>query len=219
MSDRQHSIRQSFIAGLLALLPLYVTGKVLSFLFAMVDGPAGTRIDLLVSRFVGQPVHIPGLGLLTTLLLVLAIGWLTRMVFFRQLLQRTERAIERVPLVRSVYTASRQIASLFSDEHKTPFSQVVLVEYPMAGRHTIGLVAHLPPGDDPLAEVVVFFPSNHLHLGYPVLLPRKDMLLLDLTVEEAIKFFLSCGVVGGDDLIHRTAKARASSPDGVDRPD
>lgn len=196
------SIRQSFLAGLLALLPLYITWKILAIVFNLVDGPLGGRINALISYLSGMNVQIPGLGLLCTGLIVLAIGWLTRMVFFKRLLTFIELGIERVPVVRSLYNASRQIVVPFTDKQKLPFSEVVLVEYPMVGRHTLGLVAkrHITSDpDDP--RVVVFFPSNHLHLGYPVVLHKDDLTPIDMSVEEAVKFFVSCGVIGDDKLI------------------
>ncbi|MES2642751.1 MAG: DUF502 domain-containing protein [Myxococcota bacterium] len=196
------SIRQSFLAGLLALLPLYITWKILAIVFNLVDGPLGGRINALISYLTGTELNIPGLGLLVTGLIVLAIGWLTRMVFFKNILAVIETGIERVPIVRSLYNASRQIVVPFTDKHALPFSEVVLVEYPMVGRHTLGLVAKRRiTGDPDDPRVVVFFPSNHLHLGYPVVLHRDDLTPIDMSVEEAVKFFVSCGVIGDDKLI------------------
>jgi uncharacterized membrane protein len=197
------SLRQSFLAGLLAILPLFITWKVLSFAFQAVDGVLGPPLNAAVAQMFGSPdLYVHGLGLLSTLLLVLLIGYLTRKVFFKQLLERVELLIDRVPLVRSLYNASRQIVVPFADNAKLPFSQVVLVEYPMPGRYTLGLVAKERVTDDPHDErMVVFFPSNHLHLGYPVLLLRSDVQRIDMTVEEAVKFFVSCGVVGDDRLV------------------
>lgn len=196
------SIRQSFLAGLLALAPLYITWKILAIVFSLVDGPLGGRINQLISYASGTAVQIPGLGLLVTGVIVVGIGWLTRMVFFKRILELIELGIERVPIVRSLYNASRQIVVPFTDKQKLPFSEVVLVEYPMVGRHTLGLVAkrHITTDpDDP--RVVVFFPSNHLHLGYPVVLHKDDLTHIDMSVEEAVKFFVSCGVIGDDKLI------------------
>ena len=195
------SLRQSFLAGLLALLPLFITWKVLSFAFSTVDSLLGDRLNELLQRTTAITVHVPGLGLLATAVIILCIGYLSRKVFFKRALMMIEAAINRVPMVRSLYAASRQIVSPFTDNAKLPFSKVVLVEYPMVGRHTIGLLARERVTDDPDDDrVVVFFPSNHLHLGYPVLLSRKDVTEIDMSVEDAVKFFVSCGVVADDTL-------------------
>lgn len=191
------SLRQSFLAGLLALLPLFITWKVLSFAFTTVDSVLGDRLNAGLQAATASDIHVPGLGLLATALIVLGIGYLSRKVVFKQTLQLVEGLIDRVPLVRSLYAASRQIVVPFTDKTKLPFSKVVLAEYPMVGRQTLGLLAResvtSEPGDD---RVVVFFPSNHLHLGYPVLLARSEVVEIEMTVEDAIKFFVSCGVVG-----------------------
>jgi uncharacterized membrane protein len=201
-TESMKSLRQSFIAGLLALLPLYITGRILLFLFELVDGPLGNRINELFKATLGLSVHIPGLGLIGTLLIVVAVGWLMRMVLFQRVMGWLEEAIGKLPLVRSLYSASRQIVVPFTDQSKLPFSQVVLVEYPMKGRWTLGLVAKAKVTDDPNdPRMVVFFPSNHLHLGYPVMLSRHEVQEIDMTVEEAVKFFVSCGVVGDDRLL------------------
>lgn len=202
VNEASSSLKQSFLAGILALLPLFITWKVLAFTFVSLDGVLGDRLNAWISLAVGQPVHIPGLGVLSTLGLVLLVGWLTRKVFFKRALGALETAIDRVPVVRSLYNASRQIVVPFTDKSKLPFSQVVLVEYPMKGRHTLGLVAKERLTDDPDDDrVVVFFPSNHLHLGYPVVMHRADLLNIDMSVEEAVKFFVSCGVVGDERLV------------------
>lgn len=201
------SIKQSFLAGLLALLPIFITWKILAVVFTMVDGVLGTKLNKLIQATTGITWHIPGLGLLVTLALVVMIGALTRLVFFKRFLESFEAFIERVPVVRSLYNASRQIVVPFTDKAKLPFSEVVLVEYPMVGRHTIGLVAKARVTDDPDDDrVVVFFPSNHLHLGYPVVLHRKDVVVIDMTVEEAVKFFVSCGVIGDDRLVRSNGR-------------
>jgi uncharacterized membrane protein len=196
------SLRQSFIAGLLALLPLYITGRILLFLFEMVDGPLGNRINDMFKNTLGLSVHIPGLGLIGTFLIVVGVGWLMRIVVFQRAMSWLDEGIGRLPLVRSLYSASRQIVVPFTDQSKLPFSQVVLVEYPMKGRWTLGLVAKAKVTDDPNdPRMVVFFPSNHLHLGYPVILSRHEVQEIDMTVEEAVKFFVSCGVVGDERLL------------------
>jgi uncharacterized membrane protein len=190
------------MAGLISLLPLYITSRILLFLFEMVDGPLGNKINNAISYYTGIAVHIPGLGLIGTVGVVLCIGWLTRVVLFREGMRWLEELIAQIPLVRSLYSASRQIVVPFTDGAKLPFSQVVLVEYPMLGRYTLGLLAKDRVSDNPDdPRVVVFFPSNHLHLGYPVILDRKDVQPIDMPVEEAVKFFVSCGIVSTDKLL------------------
>ncbi len=197
-----HWLRQSFLAGLLALLPAFITYQVVSLLFNMVDGVLGDALNQGLRALTRSDIHVPGLGLLVTLLLVVGIGWLMRLVIVKRAHQLFERLVARVPLISSLYSASRQIVVPFTDRSHLPFSKVVLVEYPMAGRYTLGLVAKERVSDEPDDDrMVVFFPSNHLHLGYPVVLSRHAVTVIDMSVEDAIKFFVSCGVVGDDRLV------------------
>lgn len=150
MSSVSSSLRQSFLAGVLVILPIYITWKVMAVVFSMVDGPLGKGINSAIQMLTGTHVHIPGLGVLATLAVVLLAGWLTRKVFFKRLLEGFEALLLRIPFVRSLYNASRQIVSPFTDENsKLPFSKVVLVEYPMKGRFTIGLLAKETVSDEP----------------------------------------------------------------------
>lgn len=192
-----HRLRASFMTGLLVIAPLFITLYVLYFVLTHIDAPLGRLIDEVLQRASGRPaLHVPGLGILATVTIVLCVGWLTRLAFFRYVIANLETLIDRVPLVRSLYNASRQIVTPFTSKESLPFSEVCLVEYPMKGRYTIGMVARQRVSDDPTDDrVVVFFPSNHLHLGYPVVLSRREIEVIEMTVEEAVKFMLSCGVV------------------------
>lgn len=212
------TLKQVFLSGLLALLPIFITWRVLALIFHAVDGPLGARIDALLTflarELPGGPylvpglsnaeglVHVPGLGILATIAIVLGIGWLARLVVFRLVFGWFERTIDLIPGVRTLYHASRQIVTTFTEARNIPFTQVVLAEYPMPGRLTMGLMAkeHVT-GDADDDRVVVFFPSNHLHLGYPVILSRREVQPIDMPVEDAIKFFVSCGVIGDEKLL------------------
>jgi uncharacterized membrane protein len=206
------SLRQSFLAGLLALAPLYITFKILAIVFEMVDKPLGSRINAVIQATTGFDVHIPGLGILATVAVVLLIGWMMRLAMFRWALRAVEAMIDRVPLVRSLYNASRQVVAPFTEKDVLPFSEVCLCEYPMKGRWTLGMIARQRISDDPNDDrVVVFFPSNHLHLGYPVVLSRNEVHVIDMTIEEAVKFFVSCGVVGEHELFRQ--KGQTFRPD------
>ena len=191
------ALRNSFMTGMLVIAPLGITLYILHFVLTHVDAPLGRLINEGLQQATGRPeLHVPGLGILATVTLVLCVGWLTRIAVFRYVIRNLETAIDRVPLVRSLYNASRQIVSPFAGGETLPFSEVCLVEYPMKGRFTIGMVARQRISDDPTDDrVVVFFPSNHLHLGYPVVLSRREIQVIEMTVEEAVKFMLSCGVV------------------------
>jgi uncharacterized membrane protein len=191
------TLRQSFLAGLLVLLPVLVTYKILSFAFVAVDGLFGPTINRILSHTITDwNVYLPGVGILTTLLVVLGIGYFTRYLAFKRIVVWAESGIERIPVARTIYAAVKQLVSPFTGKQALPFTRVVMIEYPMPGRYMLALltreqVEDSRGGADDL--VVVFVPSNHLHLGHPVMVPRSHAHPVDMTPEEAIKYLVSAG--------------------------
>jgi uncharacterized membrane protein len=194
------TLRQSFIAGLLVLLPVLVTYKILAFAFVAVDGLFGPTINRLLSHTIPDwDLYLPGVGIVTTLLVVLGIGWFTRYLAFKRIVAWAEAGIERIPLASTIYKGVKQVVSPFTGKSDAlPFTNVVMIEYPMPGRYSLGLLTcervESGRGDDN-DFVVVFLPSNHLHLGYPVIMARSQVHPIDMTPEEAIKYLVSCGAV------------------------
>ena len=215
MARLAHTLRQSFVAGLLALLPVYVTVRLLLFAFEVLDSALGKGINALLELGIpGWDRYVPGLGLVATVALITAAGWLLRYIVFKRVVHAIDGLLERIPVVRSIHLATRQFIDLLRGAQATPFEQVVLIEYPMPGRFTVGLLArdHVDDGRGGADDlVVVFVPSNHLHLGYPVVLPRGEVRPLDMKVEDAIKFFVSCGVLLNDPM-DLSRKLPAPSP-------
>lgn len=216
MDRAMHTFRQSFVAGLLALLPVYVTVRLLVFAFEVLDGAIGKTLNRGLELLVpGWNLYVPGLGLLATVVLVTLVGWLLRYLVFKRVVSAVEDLLTRIPVVRSVHAASKQFIDLLRGTQSTPFRQVVLIEYPMPGRWTVGLLARdqVDDGRDGADDlVVVFVPSNHLHLGYPVVMPRKEVRPLDMKIEDAIKFFVSCGVLLQDPIVRDGALPPAAPP-------
>ena len=191
--------RGNLVAGLLVLLPIYVTGRILLLLFNVLDGALGPTVNRFIQAAVpGWKLHVPGTGLVFTVILVVLVGWATRYLVFKRLIDWMDLVFAQIPLVRSIYAATRQFIDLLRGGGHTPFQQVVMIEYPMPGCWTMGLLSRssvsTPEGEDS-SRVVVFVPSNHLHLGYPVVLPRESVRPIEMAVEDAVKFFVSCGVL------------------------
>ncbi len=193
------TLRQSFIAGLLVLLPVLITYKILSFAFVAVDGLFGPTINRLLSHTIPDWNHyLPGVGIITTLVFVLGIGWFTRYLAFNRIVGWAEAGIERIPLASTIYKGVKQVVSPFTGgKDALPFTNVVMIEYPMPGRYSLGLLTGERVDTGPSGEdfVVVFLPSNHLHLGYPVIMARSQVHPIDMSPEEAIKYLVSCGAV------------------------
>ncbi len=210
------TLRQSFLAGLLVLLPVLVTYKVLYFAFVAVDGLFGPTINKVLSHTIDDwDYYVPGVGILTTLLVVLGIGYFTRYLAFTRIVAWAESMLERIPIARTIYSAVKQVVTPFAGKQALPFSKVVMIEYPMPGRYMLGLLSNEQVDDgrggaDDL--VVVFVPSNHLHLGHPVMVPRSHAHPMDMTTEEAVKYLVSAGSV----LTHPIDLRRTLQTDAID---
>ena len=192
-------LRRYLVAGLLVWLPLVATYVVLAFSIRLIDRsllllPPSMRPENLI----GFP--IPGLGVILTLLLVLLTGLIVANFFGRKLVGAWESLLSRIPLVRSVYGAVKQItASLFADASQS-FREVVLVEYPRRGLWMLAFVT----GDTPVKFqkkvghdlINIYVPTTpNPTSGFYIMVPPEDIKRLDVPVEAGLKMILSAGVV------------------------
>ena len=189
-------LKRNFLLGLVAILPIYITIRVVLAVFAYLDQSMAPLIQAHL------PVRIPGLGLLVTLVVITLAGFMMRFVLFRKLGERTERLIDTIPGVRSVYSAVKQVVKplVGGDEHRA-FKEVVTFEWPGNGVWVMGFVVrddvpteHRAPDD----EILVFLPTNHLHLGWVLALRRARLHPIDISIEDAIRTQLSLGVAAPD---------------------
>lgn len=192
-------IRRYFVAGLLVWLPLVATYLVLRFAINLIDRsllllPAQYRPENLIGY------EVPGLGVILTLLLVFITGLVVANFFGRRIIHAWESLLSRIPLVRSIYGAIKQVtASLFSDA-STSFREVVLVEYPRRGLWMLAFVT----GDTPklfqekvgqsLTNIYVPTTPNPTS-GFYLMVPPEDIKRLNIPVEVGLKMILSAGVV------------------------
>lgn len=193
----RHRVRTYFLAGLLALIPLIVTIGILSWLFNVLDGFLGPYIY----DWLGRPM--PGLGLIATIALVFAIGIVTTNIIGRRLMGAVDEALHRIPLVRSIYSMTKQVSDSLLQARTVAFQQVVLIEYPRRGLYQIGFVTGMIEG--PLQEqlaaragerlINVFVPATPNPMaGYLVLLPERDVHVLGISVQDGLKLVISGGL-------------------------
>ena len=132
--------RRILIGGLLILAPLALTVFVLVQVFRWMDGIFAPLIDHVLAEILQDDVHIPGLGLLLTFLLVLLLGWLSTNMVGRQVLRLFEALVRRIPVAKSIYGSTKGILEAVSHDQTEAFKQMVLVEYPKANIFAIGFV-------------------------------------------------------------------------------
>lgn len=186
-------IRRIFLYGLVVSLPALITVYVLVFTFNIIDSVLGGFFQLF-----GRA--IPGLGFLVTITLIFIVGLGATNVFGSKLIKLVEVAFARLPLVKPIYTAIQQIITAFSAQRKNVFESVAMLEYPRKGIYALGFVTGSGAGEvqektarDVLA---VFLPTTpNPTSGFLLLVPREDVVPLDMTVEEGLKLIISGGVV------------------------
>lgn len=187
-------IRQTFLAGLLALVPATLTVAVLVWLFRWLDGLLGPALTRLAGR------QIPGLGLVATVILVFLLGLVSRNVIGRRLVTATERVVQRVPVVRTLYGSTKEVVSSLADRPAQGFKSVVLFEYPRRGLWSVGFVTGSvrPQAVDLSAEdlVTIFVPTAPIPTtGFLILVPRADVREISITVEQAVRLMMSGGIL------------------------
>jgi len=192
------TLRRYFVAGLLVWIPLGITLWVLELLVDLMD----QSLLLLPERLRSEALfgfHVPGLGIILTLLIVISTGALAANFFGRQLLALGHDLLTRIPIVRSIYGGVKQISdTLFSPEGKA-FRRAVLVRYPHQGAWTVALVTGNPEHEvaDILGreQVSVFVPTTpNITAGFFLIVPRSETIELDMTVDAALKYIISMGV-------------------------
>ena len=192
------TLRRYLIAGLLVWIPLGITLWVLKILADIMDQslllvPESFRTEALFG------FHVPGLGIILTLAIVLTTGALAANFFGQKLLELGHDLLSRIPIVRSIYGGVKQISdTLFSPEGKA-FRRAVLVRYPHAGMWTVALVTGTPEHEvgDILGreQISVFVPTTpNITSGFFLIVARSDTIELEMSVDDALKYIISMGV-------------------------
>jgi|TARA_Y100000817_G_scaffold303913_1_gene286356 uncharacterized membrane protein len=193
------TLRKYIIAGLLVWLPFAATIVIVKFLIDLMD----KTVLLLPPDW--QPANllgfsIPGFGVIIALSILLLTGMLAANLFGRRFVEMWERILNRIPLVRSIYSSVKQISSTIFDPSGKSFRKVVLLEYPRKGLWSIGFLTNDSMGDELCSVddtlVSVFIPTTPNPTSGFIIMTRKDEITeLNMNVEEAFKFVISMGVI------------------------
>jgi uncharacterized membrane protein len=192
-------IKRYFITGLLIWVPLVITLWVLNLLVSTMDQtlhllPAEFRTE----RWIGM--HIPGMGVLLALLVVFLTGLLAANIIGQRLVVFWEGVLARIPVVNSIYKGVKQVSDTLFSPTGQAFRKALLVQYPRQGAWTIAFQTGTPGGD--VANhlegdfVSVYVPTTpNPTSGFFLMMPRDDVIELDMSVDEALKYIISMGVV------------------------
>ncbi len=203
----QRRIRNVFITGLLITLPIALTYFILQFLFKNLDAlsPVFTKILIDLGAPIPEGYRVPALGLVITLLIVLAVGWFTTNFFGKRLIHLGESIVEKIPFVRRIYKGSKQVVQSIAHADTRAFRKVVLIEFPRRGMRAIGFVtgeAHGEvqenTGDDMLNVFVPTMPNPTS--GFLVFAPPEELTEIDMSIEDGVKYVVSGGIVTTKEL-------------------
>jgi uncharacterized membrane protein len=193
------ALRKWFVSGLLVIVPVAITIGVLQWIIGILDQtllilPEAWHPDRLIG------LHIPGFGVLLMLVIVLAAGAVVSNFIGKKLVHWGDRLVSRIPVVRSIYSSVKQVSDTLFSESGNAFRKAVLVQWPRPDVWTIGFVTGAPGGDvsnylvgDYLSVYVPTTPNPTG--GYFVMLRKSDCVELKMSVDEALKYVISMGVV------------------------
>lgn len=192
-------IRRYLVAGILVWLPIGVTIGIVWFLVGLMD----KTLVLIPQKF--QPEEligfaIPGLGIVLTFIVLLTTGVLAANIVGRSMVGLWEKMLERIPVVRAVYSAAKNFTEIVFSDSSQSFKKVLLIEYPRKGLYSLAFQTSSElgevqgrTGEDVICTFVPTTPNPTS--GFIIIVPRKDLIELDMEVDEALKMIISLGVV------------------------
>ena len=195
-------LRNVFLTGLLITLPITLTILILNFLFKSLDAlsPIFTNWLILIGLPIPVGYRIPFLGVVMTFVIVFLVGAVTTNIFGKKMLHLWEGVVEKIPFVRRIYKGTKQVVSSFATMDTKAFSNVVLIEFPRKGTHAIAFVTGKTSG-----ELQRLTSNNHMKIfipttpnptsGFIVFADPSEIIELDMTIEEGIKYVISGGIV------------------------
>lgn len=196
-----HRFRTNFFTGVVIVAPVVVTFYLLWWAINLVDKLIVPWVPAIYNPSTYLGIDIPGFGVIVFLIFTAGVGALTKGLFGRQLVKFGENFVDRMPVVRSIYNALKQIAETVLSQSNNSFQNACMVEYPRKGIWAIAFVS-----TDTKGEVLEKMPHNEMlsiflpttpnpTSGFLLFVPRQDVVLLDMTVEEAAKLIISAGLV------------------------
>ncbi|MBI2431635.1 MAG: DUF502 domain-containing protein [Candidatus Hydrogenedentes bacterium] len=198
----KHTLRKNLVSGLVVLVPLVVTGAVIKFLFDLV---ASILLPTLKAMFGAVPQWVLApISVLVILSAILLVGSMSSHFVIRRLLIWGEFILDYVPFAKTVYTSSKKVIDMILLSDRAVLQEVGLIDYPYKGIKMVGFVSGQVVGVDGRRYYKMFMPTTpNPASGFLHLVPCEDVTLLDISVEDAVKFIVSAGVLSPETLIRR----------------
>ena len=191
-------IRRRLLAGFFVSIPLIISVAAMVWIFGIIVGLTAPLAAPVLGEELSalERLAVAGIGILVTVLVVLAVGAVATNVIGQRLLNRAESWLLMIPVFRTIYAPVKQLVVAFSPDNEYGFKRVVMVEDPHRG-WVMGFLTKeftVDRGNGPESMMAVYIPTNHLYLGDIVLYPRERAFFPDVTVEEGIRIFLTGGM-------------------------
>lgn len=211
-------MKKDFVTGLIILLPLTITILIISFLVNFLTKPFVGIVTAIFHYFHIHKLNIPIISsdefiLYASKILILVflfafttlLGYIGERIFFKSLARMSDNVLHKIPIVNKVYKTSKEIINTLFVSDKNSFQQVVLVPFPHEGIYAIGLISREAPeeckkGLNNESMLSVFVPTTpNPTAGFMVMCKKEDLVFLNMTTEEAVKYIVSCGVIIPED--------------------
>lgn len=183
-------IKKTFFAGLVVVVPIVITILAIFWLFRFVDGFLSPVFYEILGR------EIPGLGFLTTIVIIFLVGLVATNVLGSRFLKFIQDVLMRLPVVKNIYPTIRQLVEALSPASSSSFKKVVLVEYPQKGVFSLGFLTNevsINRSSGKAQFFSVYLPTNNLYLGQVALFNAEEVIFTGFTVEEGLRIILSGG--------------------------
>jgi len=192
--ELKKTIKTRFLSGLLVIVPLFIAIAILKLAILSIDN----FIKPYLIRAIGQDFDFPFLGLAVTLMLIVLTGILTTNVFGQKILRKWENILLKIPFFNVIYSASKKLLEGFASPDNRSFEKVVMVEFPRKGLYALGFLAnrikiHSARGEKTFWSVFIASTPTPFS-GIVIMVPEGELAVLDMPVEEGIKFFVSGSV-------------------------
>ena len=222
MKRLRKAIKKNLIAGLLVTVPVALTFLVLSFVIRNVDRamePVITKVfDPTVLKWMAE-YHIPGMGFVLLILFIGLVGLFGANFFGREILKSSERLLNNIPFVRVIYTSIKKVVHTISETETPSFQNMVLLTYPRPPLKALGIVCGNAKGeiaDKSSTEAInVFVPTSpNPTTGFLLMVAKKDLVFLDMSVEDGLKMIISFGMVNASQY-KQSVKKQEELEDGI----
>lgn len=196
-------LRGYLLAGILVTAPITITVYLTYLFLTFVDAKVGLVLPAEWYQALYGRATIPGIGLIVAVTFFICIGWFATNFLGRILIQISEKILARMPIIRTIYGATKQVMETVMTSQSNAFREVVMFEYPRQGIWSIGFVTGISEGEvqekTEQETVNIFQPTTpNPTSGFLLFIPKKDLIFLDMSVEEGIKLVVSGGMISPD---------------------